>query len=61
MVPVDRLAPPYQNPVQYVLACIEQNQPVAGPLSPQISRIGQQIVDSAMQSAQEKRTVPLIP
>jgi glucose-fructose oxidoreductase len=33
---------------------------VEGPLSPEIARIGQQIVDSAVLSAREKRTVPLI-
>jgi glucose-fructose oxidoreductase len=30
------------------------------PLHPQIARIGQQIVDSAVLSAREKRTVPLV-
>jgi transketolase len=32
---------------------------IDGPLSPEISRIGQQIVDGAVQSAREKRTVKL--
>jgi len=59
-ISVDPLVPPFQNPVQYFLECLEQGHPVDGPLSPQISRIGQQIVDSAMQSSREKRTVPLI-
>jgi glucose-fructose oxidoreductase len=59
-LPVDTLEPPYQNPVQYVIHCLESGQPVAGPLSPALCRIGQQIVDSAILSAQERRTVPLI-
>ncbi len=59
-IPVDSLQPPFQNPVQYVIHCLENGTPVEGPLSPQRSRIGQQIVDTAVISAKEKRTVPLI-
>jgi glucose-fructose oxidoreductase len=33
---------------------------VHGPLSPTICRIGQQIVDTAVLSARERRTLPLI-
>jgi glucose-fructose oxidoreductase len=54
------LRPPHQNPVQYVLHCIETGEPIAGPLSLEISRIGQQIVDSAVLSAIERRTVQLV-
>ena len=57
--PVDRLQRPERNPVEYFLHCLETNTPVEGPLSPEVSRIGQQIVDAARQSAKEKRTVPL--
>lgn len=59
-LPVDTLEPPFQNPVQYVIHCLESGGPIDGPLSPAIARIGQQIVDSAMHSAREKRTVPLL-
>ncbi len=59
-VPVDRAEPPMQNPVQYLIHCLTTGEPVKGPLSPALSRIGQQIVDSAALSAQEKRTVPLL-
>ena len=58
--PVDVLEPPFQNPVQYVIHCIEEDQPIEGPLSPSLCRIGQQIVDTAYQSAVQKRTLPLI-
>ncbi len=58
---VDPVEPPFQDPVQYVVACIADGDDVEGPLSPQVSRVGQQIVDSAVLSAREKRTVPLIP
>jgi glucose-fructose oxidoreductase len=59
-VPVDPLRQPYQNPVQYVLDCLEHNRPIEGPLSIDIARIGQQIVDSAVKSVAERRTVPLV-
>jgi glucose-fructose oxidoreductase len=59
-VPVDALAEPMQNPIQYFVDCIREGRPVEGPLSPKISRIGQQIVDSAVLSARLGKTVKLI-
>jgi glucose-fructose oxidoreductase len=59
-MPVDEVRAPFQNPIQYLIDCIERGQAVTGPLSPDIARIGQQIVDSAVLSAREKRTVPLV-
>ena len=58
-LPCDTLNAPERNPVEYFLHCIATGTPLNGPLSPEISRIGQQIVDCAMQSAREKRTVKL--
>ena len=58
--PVDVLLPPMQDPVQYVIHCIEEGRAIEGPLSPAMCRIGQQIVDTACQSAAEKRTLPLV-
>ncbi len=58
--PVDRLTPPNQNVIQYLVSCLETGTPSEGPLSPTICRIGQQIVDSAILSAHERRTVPLL-
>jgi len=49
------------NPVEYVLGCIERGEPVTGPLDPEVSLIGQRIVDTAARSAREKRTLPLLP
>jgi glucose-fructose oxidoreductase len=60
ILPVDTLLPPYQNPIQYLLHCLTTGEVVTGPLSPAMSRIGQQIVDSAALSAREKRTVALL-
>ncbi|MBA3943010.1 MAG: Gfo/Idh/MocA family oxidoreductase [Herpetosiphonaceae bacterium] len=60
VIPVDQLQQPRQNPVQYMLHCIQTGEPIQGPLDPAICRIGQQIVDSAILSAHLKRTVPLV-
>ena len=57
---VDALKAPFQNPIQYFVHCIRTGSSVEGPLDPTISRIGQQIVDSAMLSARTKRTVKLL-
>jgi predicted dehydrogenase len=59
-VPVDALKAPLQNPIQYFIDCLRRDRPPEGPLSPAISRIGQQIVDSAVLSAARKKTVPLV-
>jgi predicted dehydrogenase len=56
----DGLKPPEHTPIEYMVHCITTGTPLSGPLSPAISRIGQQIVDSAVLSAREKRTVALL-
>ncbi len=58
-LPCPALQPPLENPIQYVIDCLANGRPVEGPLSPAISRIGQEITDAAVQSAREKRTVAL--
>jgi glucose-fructose oxidoreductase len=58
-IPADQVSPPFQDPIQYLVAVLEGAPFERGPLHPEIARIGQQIVDSAAQSAREKRTVPL--
>ncbi|HTL59570.1 MAG TPA: Gfo/Idh/MocA family oxidoreductase [Candidatus Limnocylindrales bacterium] len=59
-VVVDRLKPPFQDPIQYFIDCLRRDHAPEGPLAPAISRIGQQIVDSAVLSASRKRTVQLV-
>lgn len=59
-VPVDCLAAPFQDPIQTLIHCIENGVELDGPLAPAVSRIGQQLVDSAVLSAREKRTVSLV-
>lgn len=56
----DVLGAPYLDPVQYFLDCLENERPVEGPLAPDVCRIGQQIVDTAFESAKAKRTLPLV-
>ncbi|HEX5791483.1 MAG TPA: Gfo/Idh/MocA family oxidoreductase [Luteolibacter sp.] len=60
VIPVDVIKPPFHNPVAYVLDCIARGRKVDGPLSPAIARIGQQIVDTAVASARQRRTLPLM-
>jgi len=60
-VPVDTLAVPRRQPIEYVLHCLESGEAVSGPLDPALSRIGQRIVDAAVRSVAEKRTVTLAP
>ncbi|KQU64971.1 glucose-fructose oxidoreductase [Aminobacter sp. DSM 101952] len=60
-VPVDALPVGRRAPVEYVLDCLAKGLPITGPLSPEMSRIGQQITDNAALSAELKRTVELLP
>jgi glucose-fructose oxidoreductase len=59
-IPVDSLAAPHRNPVEHLINHLETGEPLLGPLTPAMSRIGQQIVDTAIASAREKRTLKLI-
>ena len=60
-VPADPLPPGRRNGIDYVLGCIRSGAPIAGPLDPAVSLLGQRIVDTAALSAREKRTVALVP
>jgi len=59
-VPVDAVKPPFQNPIQCFVHSLQTGEDIYAPLSPDICRIGQQIVDSALLSASEKRAVKLV-
>jgi glucose-fructose oxidoreductase len=48
---------PHDNPVAYVLDCLEQSREIEGPLSVGVSRLGQEIVDAAVESARTGRVV----
>ena len=60
-IPVDKLKPPFRSPVEYVLHCKEHGLPFEGPLDPALCRTAQRIVDTAALSAQERRTLALLP
>ena len=60
-VAADPLPPGRRNAIEYVLDCIGRGTPLTGPLDPAVSLIGQRIVDTAAQSAREKRTLALLP
>ncbi|WP_345738867.1 Gfo/Idh/MocA family oxidoreductase [Prosthecobacter algae] len=59
-VPVDVISAPNRNPIEHLIHSLETGAPLIGPLTLEVSRIGQQIVDTAYQSAQQKRTLPLL-
>jgi glucose-fructose oxidoreductase len=58
-IAVDPLTTPHTDGIAYFLHCIDHDQPIEGPLSPTISRVGQEIVDAAAQSAKEGRAISL--
>lgn len=49
-----------RNAIEYVLGCIARGEAITGPLDPQVSLLGQRIVDTAAHSSREKRTLPLV-
>jgi predicted dehydrogenase len=57
---VDEIHPPYRNPIHYMVHCMKTGEPIRGPLSIETCRIAQRIVDSALLSARERRTVSLL-
>jgi len=58
-IPADELPFGQRNAIEYMLAKLDAGEPIDGPLSIKIARIGQEIVDAAAKSAAEKRTVSL--
>lgn len=59
-IPADPLPAGASNAIEYVLRCIERGEKVAGPLDPDLCLTAQRIVDTAAQSAAEKRALELI-
>jgi predicted dehydrogenase len=56
----DPLLAPNRNPIEHLIYHLETGAPIIGPLTVECSRLGQQIADTAFQSAQQKRTLPLL-
>jgi glucose-fructose oxidoreductase len=59
-VPVDTLPVGGRSAVEYMLARIDDDGEISGPLDPELCLVGQRIVDSAAMSAATKRTVALV-
>ncbi|MCA9237298.1 MAG: Gfo/Idh/MocA family oxidoreductase [Planctomycetales bacterium] len=57
--PVDELPAGERHGIEYMITRLDAGLDPEGPLSPMTARIGQQIVDAALRSAHERRTVPL--
>ena len=60
-IPVDPPRPGERDAIEYVLGCIARGVPVGGPLDPALCLTGQGIVDTARASADQKRTLALLP
>jgi predicted dehydrogenase len=59
-IAADEVLAPNRNPIEHLIHHLETGAPLIGPLTLKISRIGQQIVDTAFQSAQQKKALPLV-
>ena len=60
-IPVDELKTPFRKPVEHVLHCREHGLPFERALDPALCRTAQRIVDTAVLSARERRTLALLP
>lgn len=58
--PTEELPAGERNGIEYAITKLETGQPIDGPLSAEVARIGQQIIETAIRSADEKRTLPLV-
>ena len=58
-LPVDELQAPNRSALEHFIAHLQGRVPLHGPLTPALCRIGQQIVDTALDSSREKKTLPL--
>ncbi len=60
-IPADPLPKGQENAINYVLGCLSRGEQVSGPLDPELCLTAQRIVDTAVQSAAQKRTLELLP
>lgn len=59
-IPVDALPAGRRGPIEHVVDVLKRGSPTHGPLQTRIARIGQQIVDTAVLSAERRATVELL-
>ena len=60
-IPADVLPEGRRNPVEHVLAHLGTGAPLLPLLAPALNLVAQRIVDTAVLSAREKRTLALVP
>jgi predicted dehydrogenase len=60
LIPVRKFPENACDPITYFVDCLKNGRSPEGPLSIEIARIGQQIVDTAFLSAQQKKAIPLV-
>jgi predicted dehydrogenase len=60
-IPVDKPLPGRTGPIDYMIDRITRDLPVDGCLAPDLCLMGQRIVDTAFESARQKRTLALLP
>jgi predicted dehydrogenase len=61
LVPAVPLSVGQRNAIEYVVGCIQRGEPVTGPLDPELCLTAQRIIDTAVLSARQKRTLELLP
>ena len=49
----------FKNPIEYITHCIHNNEKITGPLSLEVARTGQLLVDAAYRSAETKQIIKL--
>ncbi len=59
-IPVDTLPEGRRNGIEYFIDCISRGKPIGGPLAPTLCLTAQRLVDTAVRSASEKRTLELV-
>lgn len=60
-VPVEAQAPHERDSIEAMLHHLDTGEPLDGPMSPQICRTGQVIVDAAVRSVEQGRTITIGP
>jgi predicted dehydrogenase len=59
-VAADEQKPGRRNAIEYMVDCIRNDRPIDGPVSPEMGLIGQRMIDTALASSRQKRTLPLL-
>ena len=59
-VPADALTPPLNNTITHFVDHLDNAAPLEGPMTTDLCRVGQQIIDTAVLSAAERRCVKLL-